>query len=288
LLRRYVNRALNRFGYQLSRLQPAPGPHAPQAEDFSAPAPSAPAGFDPASFFDPALCWHLRWEVFRGVFTPGANDVARMLSLAGLPRDLRGSRVLDVGTMSGGCAFECERRGAEVVAIDLMSPDETGFNRLKELLSSRVEFRRRSVYDLSPSELGTFDVILFLGVLYHLRYPTVGVDNLRRVSRPGTRVFIESHVHSFDPEEPPAWRFFPGGELNDDPSNWFSPNPAAVLTAFETLGYETELVGTTPQSRGLFRATLTRERPPFLETSGEGGYYDLSMRPLFGEDLRAG
>ena len=116
-----------------------------------------------------------------------------MMSYCGVPEDLSGKRVLDVGAWNGGFTFECERRGAaEVVAYSLENPDQTGFNRLKALLGSQATYQVGSVYNLDARQLGQFDVILFLGVLYHLRYPLLAADKLRAVTR-GT-LHIETHV----------------------------------------------------------------------------------------------
>ena len=61
--------------------------------------------------------WHQRWEIAPGIFTPGGNDVAQIMDLAGVPASLTGKRVLDIGAWNGCCSFECERRGAaEVIA----------------------------------------------------------------------------------------------------------------------------------------------------------------------------
>src|SRR5713226_8698296 len=110
--------------------------------------------------------WHQRWEIEPGVFTPGVNDVGMLLNAVRFPDRIDGLRVLDIGAWNGCFSFECERRGAsEVVAYSLENPDESGFNRLKSLLNSRVSYIEGSVYALSPEKLGFFDVILFFGVL---------------------------------------------------------------------------------------------------------------------------
>jgi len=93
----------------------------------------------------------------------------------------------------GGYSFECEQRGAgEVIAYSLENPDVTGFNRLKALLGSRVRYVQGSVYTLSPERMGEFDLILFFGVLYHLRYPLLAMDRIRSVSC--GEVLIETHT----------------------------------------------------------------------------------------------
>jgi tRNA (mo5U34)-methyltransferase len=218
--------------------------------------PAAPPGFSPEAAF-PGVYWHQRWEIFRGVFVPGKNPVEFLCEAAQLPADLTGKRVLDVGAWHGCFSFECERRGAaEVVALSLEDPVETGFERLKQLLGSRVEYVNGSVYTLSPRELGTFDVILFFGVLYHLRYPLLAIDRLRGVSR--GEVLVETHVIDHHPwlrgrlsflsklplvrstlRATPLWRQYREFELHpEDQSNWFGPNVAAVLEAFQTAGFD--------------------------------------------------
>ena len=95
-----------------------------------------------------------------------------------LPASLEGLTVLDIGAWDGFFSFECERRGASrVVAADYYSwhgpgwGTKAGFQLAREALGSRVEDVDIDVMDLSPERVGTFDVVLFLGVLYHLRHP---------------------------------------------------------------------------------------------------------------------
>src|SRR5437016_1022748 len=90
--------------------------------------------------------WHQRFELAPGVYTPGSNDIAWLLNIAGVPDDLSGASILDIGTTNGGAAFELERRGAtRVVATDIVGPSHFGFDVLREALSSRAEFRQVSV-----------------------------------------------------------------------------------------------------------------------------------------------
>src|SRR5262249_20393338 len=137
--------------------------------------------------------WEQRWEIFQGVFVPGAASVEARCDAAGLPADLSGKRVLDVGAGQGCFSFEGERRGArEGGALSLGTPAWTGFDRLHRLIGSRVRYVQGSAYTLSPEELGTFDVALLFGVLHKLRYPLLALDRLRAVLR--GEVFVEAHV----------------------------------------------------------------------------------------------
>jgi len=241
----------------------------------------APSGFDAAKLFD-GIHWHQRWEVFDGVYLPGRNDVQTILDYVGLPDDLTGKRVLDVGAWNGGFSFECERRGAsEVIAFSLEDPNTSGFNRLKDALGSKVSYVLGSVYNLDPDTLGQFDIVLFLGVLYHLRYPLLAADKLRAVTK--GEVLIETHVidQCFIPggktstdavslaqvspllHDVPVWQFYRRDELGNDRSNWFGPNVRAVLEGFGSAGFEVRLIRSWG-TRAAFRATPS----PIVDVSG--------------------
>jgi tRNA (mo5U34)-methyltransferase len=223
--------------------------------------PSAPAGFSLEKEF-PGVYWHQRWQLFQGVFTPGRNDIAMMADHCGLPRDLRGLRVLDIGAWNGCMSFECERRGAaEVVALTTEAEIHSGFSRLARAVGSRV-VRNQSgtVYHMDPRELGAFDLVLFFGVLYHLRYPLLAIDNIRNVCRgtvliethaidhgwlegrqPGSPMLPLSSVHPNLPEMA-VWRYYHDGELCADRSNFFGPSCQAVIDGFTSAGFKCKLL----------------------------------------------
>lgn len=221
--------------------------------------PPAPENVNVEALFKAVPWWHQRWEVFEGVFTPGRNSAEEMMSRAGVPEDLSGKRVLDIGAFNCCCSFECERRGAaEVVALDLQPPEQLGYTVLRDALrSTRVRFKQGAAYNLDPRELGTFDVVLFFGVLYHLRYPLLAIDQIRRIAN-GV-VYAESLVidqrflvdgTDFQPlakydealVRVPLWQFYKSNEMSGDFSNWFGPNIQAVLDAFESAGMPARLV----------------------------------------------
>jgi tRNA (mo5U34)-methyltransferase len=120
----------------------------------------------------------------------------------GLPDDLSGRRALDVGTWDGFWAFELERRGAEVVAIDLDHERDLdwpprrrpqayeggrgeGFRELHAERGSSVDRVELSVYDLTPERLGTFDLVFCGSVLIHLRDQLLALERIASVVRPG-------------------------------------------------------------------------------------------------------
>ena len=200
---------------------------------------------------------HGRWwheiEVAPGIVTPG-DDSNRMklpiLDALGLPRDLRGKRALDIGTSDGYFAFELEKRGAEVTAIDFVPETYSGFATARKILGSRVDYRMDNVYNLKPETYGRFDVVLFLGVLYHLRKPLAALDAIRSVTRDGAQLFVgtmlideyfllpDGSTTTLDAVNPllknvPLWQFYPGDSLNGDYTNAFAPNRRALEAALQ-------------------------------------------------------
>lgn len=115
-----------------------------------------------------------------GVRVEGQYDMHQYLKHYGLPRNLTGKTALDVGTATGYFAFEMERRGAAVTAVDIWGP--TAFNTACRLLGSRVRYLQQSIYDLDPST-GEYDLVLCGSLLLHLRDIFGAVQCLRAVCR---------------------------------------------------------------------------------------------------------
>ncbi len=148
-----------------------------------------------------------------GLTTSGVFDLRRYVDRYRLPESLAGKRVLEIGTWDGFWAFELERRGAaEVVALDLddesaldwpprrrgdAKPDARrgeGFEIASELLGSEVRRRVLSVYDATPDELGTFDLVLCGSVLIHLRDQLLALERIAALVAPGGR-FISAEEY---------------------------------------------------------------------------------------------
>lgn len=185
--------------------------------------------------------WFHRIDLGGGVVTPGMDDTPYKLSVLGLPDDLSGKTVLDVGAWDGFFSFECERRGAaRVVATDHYCWDHAGmqdgggFTLAHRALRSRVERVKVRVEDLDPAVLGTFDYVLFLGVLYHAPDPLGYLAKVRALCH-GTTV-IETVVDALEIDRP-ALIFYPGATLNADASNFFGPNEAAVEAMCREVGF---------------------------------------------------
>jgi tRNA (mo5U34)-methyltransferase len=197
------------------------------------------------------ILWHQRFELSPGRFTPGVSDVEELLGRTGVPADLSGASVLDIGTTNGGTAFALERRGAErVVATDIYDGDRFGFNTIRDALGSRAEFRTMSVYEIAQSLDETFDVVIFWGVLYHLRHPLLALDNVRGVTR--GQAYIETAVCDYETaasSDLPLARFYRRDELAGDGSNWFAPNVAALQDWCRSCGLEPEEISSWPEGQ---------------------------------------
>jgi tRNA (mo5U34)-methyltransferase len=172
--------------------------------------------------------WYHPIEVRPGIITPGTNEARIILAILDLPADCRGMRALDLGTRDGFFAFELERRGAEVVAVDYMAMEDSGFAVAAELLGSRVTYLQGNLYALSAADVGTFDIVLFLGLLYHLPDPLGALRTVRNLTR--QKMYLETLVLDFGREidEIPLMRFFAGSSWAGDPTNYWGPNIRCV------------------------------------------------------------
>ncbi len=200
--------------------------------------------------------WYHVMELAPGVTTPGFIDLRRHVEASGLPPALHGQRALDVGTFDGFWAFEMERRGAQVVAIDvdqIPPPDTprsrwaavqaeldgsvpgTGFELLKRWYGSSVERRSVSVYDLTPQAIGGPVDLVFVGaMLLHLRDPVGALERVREVLRPGGRlVLFEPVDRELSRKKEPMARFLQGGTV----WTWWYPNPACLRDWVTTAGF---------------------------------------------------
>jgi tRNA (mo5U34)-methyltransferase len=221
-----------------------------------------------------SFLWHQRWALAPGVVTPGANDIGWLLHHAGLPADLTGLSVLDIGTTNGAAAFIAESRGAErVVAVDIFTPEHFGFSAIADFLGSRATYVQASVYGLSSLLEESFDVVLFLGVLYHLRHPLLALDEVRALTK-GT-MLLETAVSDHelgDRRGDPVARFYRGSELGGDNSNWFAPTARALVDWCCSCGFDTELVDAWPHEapeRAAVRCSPAGDRPEWQRVSYE-------------------
>jgi len=192
--------------------------------------------------------WYHSIELRPGIVTPGLHPSGSALAILdsiGLPRDARGLRVLDIGCCDGFFAFELERRGADVVAVDYAPKEKTGFGVAAEILGSCIPYVVENVYDLPKAGLGEFDAVLMLGLLYHLRHPLLALDVARAMVRTGGVLFLEtlaSDVAARDDsgELLPLWRYLPRDTVGSDFTNKWAPNLPGLIAAVEDCEFRVE------------------------------------------------
>jgi tRNA (mo5U34)-methyltransferase len=168
--------------------------------------------------------------------------------------DLRGKSVLDIGCNGGFYAIEMKRRGAaRVLGIDRDERYLAQARFAAEVRGVDVELRRMSVYDVGHLR-ERFDLVFFMGVLYHLRYPQLALDLLRRHVVGHTLVFQSmlrgsDEVMSPDSDYPfgetqvfdspgyPKLHFVERG-YSGDSTNWWIPNRACAEAMVRSAGFE--------------------------------------------------
>jgi tRNA (mo5U34)-methyltransferase len=187
-----------------------------------------------------AINWFHRIDLGNGIVTPGADDTPAKLQSLQLPA-LAAKTVLDIGANDGFFSFAAERAGASrVLAVDAPGwgdaawGSKAGFECAREVLASNVEDCHSDLYDLTPERVGTFDVVLMLGVLYHLEDPILA---LRRVAGLTKELLVLETLVDLTWSRRPAAAFYPKGELGGDDSNWWGPNPAAVIGMLAAAGF---------------------------------------------------
>jgi tRNA (mo5U34)-methyltransferase len=219
--------------------------------------------------------WFHSIDVGQGLSTPGKKTVETLrdeLQSLRLP-DVKGKTVLDIGAFDGFYSFEAERRGASAVtaldhyvwSMDLEAhdrhwqesrergevprayqempywkpselPGKRGFDTAHELRGSRVKPIVADFMDMDLAALGAFDVVLYLGVLYHMENPLASLKRVAAVTR--EVAVIETQAMAVPGLENRALcQFFESNELNYDVSNWWAPNRRALEGMCRAAGF---------------------------------------------------
>jgi tRNA (mo5U34)-methyltransferase len=169
-----------------------------------------------------------------------------------LPDDLTGWTALDVGCNAGFYSFELARRGARVTGIDSepLYLRQAAWAAREYGLERQVTFRELSVYELGRTA-GSFDLVLFMGVFYHLRHPLLALDILasktqkrmvfQTLTMPGEEVLpVDADLPLLERDVLRSPGFpqmaFIEKKLAGDPTNWWAPNHAAVLAMLRSTG----------------------------------------------------
>ena len=170
-----------------------------------------------------------------------------------IPQDLRGWTVLDIGCNAGFYSFECARRGARVLGIDV----DPHYLAQARWLAGRYhrenppEFAQMQIHDLARLNR-EFDLVLFMGVFYHLRYPQLALDTVAAKARrlmifqtltmDGDAVQTPELDYDIDQRDVFAREGWPKmafieRNFSNDPTNWWAPNHAAVEAMLRSTGF---------------------------------------------------
>ncbi|MCU1369622.1 MAG: hypothetical protein JWO77_816 [Ilumatobacteraceae bacterium] len=223
--------------------------------------------------------WH-SIDLGDGIVTPGTKPLETLqaeIAALQLPEDLTGTTVLDIGAWDGAFSFECERRGADVTALDhfiwsvdldemqrylgevaergehplsweqvpsVWHPDtlpgKAGFDAAHQALGSKVKVVVDDFMTMDLSTLGTFDYVLFLGVLYHMPEPLTSLQRLASLTAPGGTAIVETEMLTVPGAEHYAvFEFIGSDDLGRDPTNWWVPNPAGLEQMLRAAGFGT-------------------------------------------------
>ena len=181
--------------------------------------------------------WYHRIDLPGGLTTPGR--VARNPVIASFldTIDFKGKTVLDIGCWDGLWSFEAEERGANlVVATDDTSQrplgDSPSFEIARRLRKSSVIYHSDvPVYDIERLGRGDFDVVLFLGIYYHLKHPLYALSKIRRVCKENALLLVEGPA--FRSRTRSYARFYYDRWHRGDASNWWVPSRRCLREMIE-------------------------------------------------------
>ncbi|MGK7886934.1 MAG: class I SAM-dependent methyltransferase [Crocosphaera sp.] len=204
--------------------------------------------------------WFHKFEIVKGIHTPGTCQInPDGWVRERFPEDITNQKFLEIGTWDGPYSFALEKKGAMVEATDIQDPDNTGFNVGKKILNSQINYTQTSVYDVDKYfEPESFDVILFLGVFYHLKYPVLALEKLVKLLKKSGKLYFEGEcllhygtrtdgknpnfierlfIRKIANSDYPISLYY-SDKFQDDDSNWHIPNFACLQEWMKTVGLE--------------------------------------------------
>jgi tRNA (mo5U34)-methyltransferase len=206
--------------------------------------------------------WYHSIQLLDGRVFEGVQSIDHLKSRIAqfpIPENLSGKRILDVGAWDGWFSFEMERRGAEVLAVDCI--DVENFRLARQLLGSKVQYRVLDVDELSPATVGRFDIVLFLGVLYHLRHPLLALERICQLTR--EMALVESFVIDEGlGTGPNVMEFYETNELGGQTDNWYGPSTGCLVALCRSAGFARVELGEVVKQRAHVTCYRHWEDPP--------------------------
>jgi len=185
--------------------------------------------------------WFHTIDFGNGITTNGVDKSAEKLKTIKMGENVKGKSVLDIGAWDGFFSFQAERLGAsKVVAIDPFMwngkqwGSKNGFTLAKRILNSKVQdINLRDISEIDT--LGSFDIVLLLGVFYHLKDPLVVLEKVANVTREMLILETEMDVRN---NEFPMMSFNYNKEVYEDPTNYWFPNQKLIEALLKTAGFK--------------------------------------------------
>jgi tRNA (mo5U34)-methyltransferase len=189
--------------------------------------------------------WFHSMEIEPGVHTisPAETEKLRKREKAYLDTvDLKGKSVLDIGSWDGYFSIAAKKRGAaRVLATDYVCwsgpgwGTKDGFEYARAKSGFEIEDKEIDVPDISVETVGTFDVVFFMGVFYHLKDPLLGLERVAKVAK--ETLVVETALDATWMRRP-MMVYYPNSEMAGDPSNWWGPNVPLMLALLKDQGFK--------------------------------------------------
>jgi len=217
--------------------------------------------------------WYQRFEVLPNIITNGFSaskailDPAKTVEMISLTCDMdilsnKNLRILELATWDGPIAYYLKNHGLDVYASDIQNPDLTGFNALAKISGLKIPYTQVDIYNLHKSfPSGYFDLIIYMGVFYHLKSPILGFDNIAYILKENGKVYVTGTgigkrienlhgkliptdisdkaynlLNELDELGVPITLDYPGTFFNA--SNWMFPNKSALKSWMIAAGFE--------------------------------------------------
>ncbi len=188
------------------------------------------------------------------------DSVLACLDRVGFPHDFSGKTVLDVGCNAGYYSFVAKRRGAErVVGAELDPQYFRQAQYLSNLLGLDVQFINDDAHNVDAS-LGTFDIVICTGLIYHIADPTNVLSKLAAVC---TDTLLIESAFLLDPALSSMARFIEGTYM-DDATNWWIYGPQCLEGMVRAAGFQSA------EFKGFYREPHGEQSPEGIPRVGRG------------------